>query len=107
MRIPLGKFNRKLQIMKLSQVSDGGGGYEDKLLEIKTVWGNISPIKGKEYWQAQQSQASVTHEITIRYTKDIDASHILKYQDRLFDIQYMTSLREEDNYLEIRVLERQ
>lgn len=103
----LGKLNKKFQVLKLSQVPDGGGGYEDKLVPIKTVWGNLQPIMGREFWQAQQTQAQLSHKITIRYTKDIDRSHILSYNDRLFDIQYITNINEENRFLEVRVLERQ
>lgn len=101
-----GNLNKKVKIMKLSQVQDGAGGYEDKLVEIKSVWANIQPVYGREFWQAQQVQAQISHKITIRYTKDIDRACIISLGKRLFDIQYITNVNEENRFLELRALER-
>lgn len=102
-----GKLNRKVEIMELDKVSDGAGGYEDTFVPIKKVWANIRPIYGKEYYEAQQAQVQVSHKVTIRYTEDINRSHILSFNGKVYDIQYLLNIEEENRYLEIRVLERQ
>ena len=102
-----GKLDKKIDIMKNTQVSDGGGGYEDALVSIKKVWANIKPVSGREYFQSQQAQAQISHKVTIRYTDSVNRSHILQYQGRNFDIQYIVNVDEQNRFLEIQVLERQ
>jgi SPP1 family predicted phage head-tail adaptor len=102
-----GKLNRKIQIMELAQISDGGGGYEDALVPVKTVWASINPVSGREYWQAQQAQAQLSHKIIIRYMDGINRSHVLSFNGKNYDIQYIINIDEANSYLEINVLERQ
>lgn len=102
-----GKLNRKVEIMELTKVPDGSGGYEDAFLPIKKVWANIKPIYGKEYYEAQQAQAQISHRITIRYNSVVNRAHIISFDNKLYDIQYLLDIEEEHKFLEIRVLERQ
>jgi SPP1 family predicted phage head-tail adaptor len=102
-----GKLNKRIQIMELAQISDGGGGYEDALVPVKTVWAHIQPVSGREYWQAQQAQAQISHKVTIRYTNVVNRSHVLSFNGKNYDIQYIINVDEANRFLEIYVLERQ
>lgn len=102
-----GKLNKRVQIMKFDQISDGGGGFEEGLVPVKKVWANISPVSGREKWQAQQAQSEITHKVTIRYTEEVNRSHIISFNNKNFDIQYLINVDEENRFLEIQVLERQ
>ncbi|UDY80764.1 head closure protein [Geobacillus phage GR1] len=102
-----GKLNKRVEIMELGQVSDGGGGYEDAFIPIKKVWANIRPVYGREKWQAQQAQAEISHKVIIRYTDAINRSHILSFNGKKYDIQYIINIDESNRFLEIQVLERQ
>lgn len=93
--------------MELAQISDGGGGFDDALVPIKTVWANIRPVYGREKWQAQQAQAEISHKVTVRYSKDINRSHVLSFNGKNYDIQYVINVEESDRFLEMQVLERQ
>lgn len=42
------------------QHAEGWGTYAE-------TWAAVEPLTGREYWQAQQAQATVTHQVTIRY----------------------------------------
>jgi SPP1 family predicted phage head-tail adaptor len=102
-----GLLNKKLQILKQSKDSDGAGGFKKVLTLEKTVWANIRAINGTELWEAQQTQARITHRITIRYMKDINRTYALMYNNRVFDIQFIINLNEADRFLELQVVERQ
>lgn len=45
-------------------------GYES----LATIWGQIRPLTGREFFAAQQIQADVTTEIRIRYRTGIDST---------------------------------
>lgn len=102
-----GNLNKKISVMSLDQVSDGGGGYEDKLILIKKFWSNIRPVSGREYWEAQQAQAKISHKVTIRYTNLVNRTHIISFGDRSYDIQYIVNVDEENRFLTLHVVERQ
>lgn len=92
--------------MNLSQSSDGGGGYDNVLTTFKTVWAYITPLQGREFWQAKQSGSQVSHRVVIRYTPDITRSHVISFNGKYYDIQFIFNVNEEYRFLELHVLER-
>lgn len=56
---------------------------------IQRVWADVSPLSGREYWNATQVQAGTTHKITFRWSSSLQlrATHRLKFGDRLFQFQ--------------------
>lgn len=101
-----GQLNKKVQIASDGQVSNGSGGFENGLVPVKTVWANIDPLGGREFYEAQAANASVTHKITIRYWSGLKRSHVFSYKDRVFEIQYIINVNEADRFMEIQALER-
>ncbi|MDT2277698.1 phage head closure protein, partial [Paenibacillus larvae] len=103
-----GKLNKRITIKKHEPLPDGAGGYEDDdgLADVATIWANIRPLRGREYWQSQQTQAEVTHSIMIRYRKDIDRSHVVNYSGRLFDIQHIINVDEANRTLILHCVEK-
>ena len=69
-------------------------------------WAKIGAIGGKQYWEAQSVGSSVSHEIYLRYRDDIDASMIITYKNREFDIVYMNDMEEGGKYIKILAKER-
>lgn len=64
------------------------------------VWGNIKPLVGREYLAAQQVNASVTTQITIRYRPGIlptmRITHRSSAQSAADDIYDVESVAEDD-----------
>ncbi len=51
------------------------------------IWGDVSPLMGRERMTAQQVQAEVTHNITIRnLTIELSAAYRIKFGERIFGI---------------------
>jgi SPP1 family predicted phage head-tail adaptor len=101
-----GKLNKRISIMSKESVSDGGGGYKDELVEVAKVWASMRSVSGREKYESQQAQAEVTHKVTIRY-REVSPAHLIKLGNRIFDIQYLINVNEENKLLEIQALERQ
>jgi SPP1 family predicted phage head-tail adaptor len=57
--------------------------------DLKTVWGAVWPLRGREYILAQQVGADVNYKIRIRYTEDITPANRIQLADttRFFDIK--------------------
>ena len=101
-----GNLNSRIEIVKEDKISDGSGGYEIGFTPLRTVWGNIKSVGGRERILAMQAQAEITHKITIRYTEDLKKSHLISFNKNLYDIQYIVNIDEENKFLEISVLRR-
>ncbi|ARK29048.1 phage head closure protein [Halalkalibacter krulwichiae] len=101
------RFDKRIQILEYTKTSDGGGGYEEVLIPILNVWANIHPLHGRELYQAQQIQAQVSHKITIRYSNKVNRSHVVFFNDKYYNIQYIVNVNEANKTLELHVLERQ
>ena len=98
-----GMLNKKIKISKHPLVPDGAGGFQesDSLDTVAVVWANINPLRGREYVQAQQDRAEITHKVTLRYRKDIDRACILDYENRKFEIMHIINIQEKNRYLEL------
>jgi SPP1 family predicted phage head-tail adaptor len=59
-----------------------------------TVWAEILPLSGKEYWSSKQVNSEVTGKIRIRYKSGITPKMRVKYGTRIFNIEAVM------NYLE-------
>lgn len=63
---------------------------------LATVWAAIEPLTGREFFQAQQVQAEVSHKITMRHYTGITISpkDRLLYGTRVFRIESMLNVEE-------------
>ena len=55
--------------------------------EVCTVWANIKPIAGEEYYKAETIDSELTHRIIMRYRKGITPDMRVVYKGRIFYIQ--------------------
>lgn len=62
------------------------GDRESGWQDFAEVWGDIRPLRGREYYAAQQVNAELTAEIEIRYRSDITSKMRVVYNSRVFDI---------------------
>ena len=78
----------------------------DDWTDFKTVWAAITPLSGRELWNAQQSQPDVTHRIEIRYLAGVTSKQRAKLGSRLFNFQSMANIEERNRELHIVAVER-
>lgn len=81
-----GELRHRLQIQEVSEAQNTFGEPEKLWATIATVWGRVHPILGRERFTAQQVQADVTHEITIRDRTDVAPVNRIRFGDRYFNI---------------------
>jgi len=82
-----GKYRHYITIQQPVETIDDVGQTVTSWEDYKTVWAQIQPLKGREYWQSQQVNAEVTHRITIRYLEGINSKMRVKFGDRYFEIE--------------------
>lgn len=62
---------------------------------------NIEPLRGREYLEAQQMKAGVTHRVTIRPWNGLTPRHRLLFGTRIFNIVSVLNMGECDLVMQI------
>ena len=65
--INIGRLNKRVTFMKLTEEKDKMGQLKQVLTEVGTVWASFYPIRGAEFYEAQKVQSKITHKCYIRY----------------------------------------
>ncbi len=67
-----------------------------------TVWASVIPLRGKEFWQAQQTQSESRIKFIIRYLKGIKKDWKIRFDGIDYDItEEPIDIDMEHRYLEI------
>jgi len=85
-----GKFRHQITFQQYDGTVDQYGDVRDDVDanwdDFKTVWAEISPVSGKEFYAAEQSRSQVSHKVRIRYIAGLRPSMRIKFGSRKFKI---------------------
>ncbi len=70
-------------------------------VDIVTVWAAVEPLKGREYFDAEQVQAEVTTRIRMRYHAGVTPEMRIIYGTKEFDILSAINIEEKDRELHL------
>ena len=84
-----GELRHRLIIQERTSTVDSMGAPSEAWEDLKTVWGGIWPLRGREFLAAQQLGSEITCRIRIRYTENITPANRIQLSDttRFFDIK--------------------
>lgn len=82
----IGSLRHRIILQDLVIIPNTLGEGEETWVDRGTIWAEIRPLRGNEFWMAQQVNSKITHKITTRYYQNIDSVNRLKFGDRLFEI---------------------
>ena len=85
--INAGELNKRLTIQAKGLSRDTTGGTKESYTDVSTVWGSISYLTGREYFQASQDNADRTVKIKIRHFQGLSVTHRIAYGHQRFDIE--------------------
>lgn len=105
----IGRLSKRITIFRFVDDVDSMEQSIQKLHEVATVWADISPIRGSEFYELKKIQSRVTHKCFIRYRDeyaDINSNWYLRVDDKMFDIDSAIDVDYEHKMLEIRCYER-
>lgn len=100
-----GRLRHRVELQKPVSQRDPQGGPIVTWQKVADVWAEIQPIRGAEFVQAQQLEATMTHKIMLRYRNDVTVQHRLLYQERAFNIVAVQHVRERNRQLDIMAME--
>ena len=73
-----GFLRHRLEFQDKSVARDAYGAETITWGESFTVWGSVEPYLGREYLQAKQQQAEVSHRVRIRYRSGVKPTMRIK-----------------------------
>lgn len=94
------KLRHRITFQKTSGDKTTLGDYEDDWKDVATVWAQISPVSGREYF-TQVRETTVSHKIYCRYRKKITPQMRIKYGNRIFRIISVLNWEERNQGLTI------
>jgi SPP1 family predicted phage head-tail adaptor len=101
----IGRMRHKVTIQRPAQIPDNGGGYQDGWAAVATVWAEVTPLRGREFFQAQQTQTEITHKVRIRYRNVTNDSRLI-FDKRVLNIKGTPiNVNERNEVLEIHCVE--
>ncbi len=68
-----GKLRHQVTIKKPVETQNTYGEPEVRWQDVATVWAQVEPLRGREYFAAKQMVSEVEARITIRYRSDVTA----------------------------------
>jgi SPP1 family predicted phage head-tail adaptor len=105
----IGRLSKRITLFHFVEAEDSMGQSTQKLSEVATVWADIYPIRGSEFYELKKVQSRVTHKCFIRYRDeyaDINSNWYLRVDDKTFDIDSAIDVDYEHKMIEIRCYER-
>ena len=102
-----GRLRFRLELERPVQVRDDIGGVRQDWETVTTVWGDITPLKGRELEAAQKLEARASHTITLRYYPDFASTWRLRKAGttRVFEVVDVQDTHERHRMLEIVAME--
>jgi len=101
----VGRLRHQVTIIQAVPAPDGAGGLTKTWTALATVWAAVDPLRGREYFAAQQVTAEITHKVTLRYLTGVRPEMRVQFGDREFDIMAVINPQERNIYLELMCVE--
>lgn len=105
--INAGKYNHKIEIIRVTKTKDADGFPIDTDTLILTVWANVKTTKGFTLIINNTDFEKAFTNFTIRYPKKttIDRDMIILFKGKRYEIQYLNNINEANVELEIQAKE--
>ncbi len=101
MRERIKLHNRAIQVPDF-----GATDFTEKFSGVKEVWANVRTVTGKTLFTDANVDVALTHEIIIRYDKDITSENWVEYRDRNLKIVAVEDLDERHEFLRLKCTDR-
>ena len=97
----IGKLRHRITLLRqVNEVNDYGASTQT-WKRVATVWADVRPLSGREYFSAQQVQSEVTTQIWLRHIEGIKPTMKVKFRKREFEILSVLNTQERDVSLQL------
>ena len=92
----IGRLRHKIIIEKPTETTSDTGDVIQSWAEFATVWAEVTPLRGREYWASKQITSEITGKIKIRYLNGITQKMRVKFDSRIFNIEAVLNPNEKN-----------
>ena len=96
-----GKYRHRVYLQAPAKTYDGEGQEVITWTTVGTVWAEIVPLTGKEYFAAKAVNSELTHEAHIRYRRNVQTTWRILYGQRALEIISVADVEEKHIELEL------
>lgn len=89
-----GRLRKRIVIREKHVTQNEYGAEVPTMVEFATLWGAVEPLVGREYLEAKQVQADVSHKVKCRYLAGVKPSMEVTLGDRIFTIDSVINIQE-------------
>lgn len=99
-----GMLKHRITIQRYIEHEDLHGITQNEWVDLKTVWGAMNNLFGKEYWEAKKYKEENTVEIVIRYgaCKDLTVKDRIKAYGIVYNIKSIDNVCYRNEVLKIK-----
>lgn len=97
----IGRLRHRITLMRqVNEINDYGATIT-KWKSVATVWAEVKPLSGREYFSAQQVQSEITTQIWLRHLDGIEPSMRVKFGKRFLEIVSVLNTQERNVSLQL------
>lgn len=101
-----GRFNRKINIYAITKGKDGAGFPTKTETLVLSAYADVKTTKGFTLIMNDTGFEKALTNFTIRYPQtEITYEHIVKYNNKVYSIEYLNNIDEENKLLEMQCKE--
>lgn len=90
----IGSLRHRVTLQEYAGSADSYGAITEEWVDVTTVWAEIEPLSGKEFFVAQQVNSQVDIKIRIRYISGVMPQMRVLYGTRTFSIVSVLDIEE-------------
>ena len=97
----IGKLRHRITLQKQVNTVNDYGAAVATWKNVATVWADVRPLSGREYFSTQQVQSEVTTQIWLRHIEGIKPTMKVKFGKREFEILFVLNTQERNVSLQL------
>lgn len=98
-----GRMRERVTLQSKSVARDSIGGEIVTWVDEAEVWAEVAPLRGREYFTAEQFEAETTTRVCIRYRSDLALTSVwrLTWREQQYEIEEVIDVEARDREWEL------
>lgn len=96
-----GRLRHRVSIQQRVEARNGYGELIATWSTLATVWGSVEPIRGREFFEAEQVQSEISTRVRIRYYDGITAQMRVLFGSRKLQILAVIDVNERHKEMQL------
>ena len=97
----IGPMKQRITIQRYTATNDTYEQPRKIWTDLKTVWADVQPLTGKEFWSAEAANSDVQGKMFIRHYPTLHTTDRILMDERIFEILSLIHLKEEKRITQI------